>query len=191
MTPRLNSLLSTSTRIVWRDENPVVVADPNWRVPVIVGAAVDEAHVAIGELEAYLSPATRSWIAARITALLGHWYIAEFPAAVMKAIIDDWVTALADFPAWAIAEGCQAYLSHHDRKPTVAAITLLCVEAVSSTRRELAALRRLVDPREQERSKQQAERDRPRPPPTAEDIAHVSAVLERAGFKQRAPETEA
>lgn len=163
------------------------VADPAWSVPAITREEAREAHAAIVALEAYLSPAPRSWIAARITALLGHWYVADFPQAVLKAIIDDWVTALSAFPSWAIGNACLEYLQEHDRKPTIAAIAKLCGEATRDAGRELSTIRTLIDPREQDRARRRHDNKKPAPRPTPEDIAHVDEVLRRAGL-HREPE---
>lgn len=71
------------------------------------------------------TPADREWIAGRVATLLSHFYVSSMGGTEMRAVAEDWISALAQFPRWAIQEACQEYLVTQERKPTIAAIRTL------------------------------------------------------------------
>lgn len=104
----------------------------------------------IPDYDAVLMPATSDWITARVVALRSHYYLPDMPKAVHKAMLADWIKALAAFPKWAIEEACQAWINEQeDKKPTPAAIRKLAASAiaeVSETRDRLNAVLALEQP---------------------------------------------
>ncbi|OWY05155.1 hypothetical protein B6V75_03205 [Thioclava sp. F1Mire-8] len=56
-------------------------------------------------------PATREWIVGRMAALLIHYYTAELPEQVNRAIGNDWAHELKGKPAWAISNACRWWMS--------------------------------------------------------------------------------
>ncbi|OOY20868.1 hypothetical protein BMI86_10200 [Thioclava sp. DLFJ5-1] len=66
----------------------------------------------LNEIVAQLTrPATREWIVGRMAALLVHYYTAELPEKVNRAIGNDWAHELEGKPAWAISNACRWWMS--------------------------------------------------------------------------------
>jgi hypothetical protein len=68
-------------------------------------------------------------------------------------MLEAWVEDLAAFPEWAIAEALRQWRQNSRRRPTSADIVQPCRALVGDEQCELACLRRLVDPKEQERAR--------------------------------------
>jgi hypothetical protein len=63
----------------------------------------DLLELAISKLS---TPAPRKWITGRIASLLAQYFQGDISEQMMKAIADDWVYEMQEFPAWSIARQC-------------------------------------------------------------------------------------
>ena len=61
----------------------------------------DLLELAISKLS---TPAPRKWITGRIASLLAQYFQGDISEQMMKAIADDWVYEMQEFPAWSIAK---------------------------------------------------------------------------------------
>lgn len=75
----------------------------------------------ISALEYLKRPAPSSWIAGRALSLLSHYFISEEDERVAKAKAKDWGDILSGYPAWAINNAAQWWMSMENperkRKP--------------------------------------------------------------------------
>lgn len=99
-------------------------------------------------LNAALAPAAPAWIAARVTALLAHYFVPSMPGAVQEAVLDDWVEALASFPAWAVDEAVREWQRTQPKKPTIADIVTRCQKAVRPYASDREKIVRTLEARE-------------------------------------------
>ena len=74
---------------------------------------VEATATAIEELE---KRPPLEWVAARIYALLHHYFVAEVPLSVQEAIGAQWLGELKDFPAWAIEDACAWWVGRNNSK---------------------------------------------------------------------------
>ena len=65
----------------------------------------------------------------RITILMSHYWAADEPQAVRKAQLGDWLDDLREFSAVVVAGACQEWRRGQNRRPTIADIRKLCLEA--------------------------------------------------------------
>jgi hypothetical protein len=96
----------------------------------------------------------------------------------MRAIAEDWITGLAEFPRWAIQEACTEYLNSETRKPTIAAIRDLTRAKMGAV--SLMRVRAMQGPN----AAGQPERDGPSPADQAERARIAAEVV--GGFAARA-----
>lgn len=78
------------------------------------------------------------WIAGQVFALLSEYYTAELPASVRDVITARWIKELRDFPAWAIEDACDWWVSRNNRerkrKPVSGDIGARCQEITAPLR---------------------------------------------------------
>lgn len=65
---------------------------------------------------------TAKWIAARMMALLSHYYQPQVDEGIDELAMTDWIMALGDIPQQAVADACQDWLRNETRRPTPADI---------------------------------------------------------------------
>jgi hypothetical protein len=120
--------------------------DPAWQPPPLNDDELALARAAIAALETYLAPvADRTWLAARIDALLQHGWLETRDPVGLRLLFADWMRALAPFPQWAIGDAAAVFLVRRGKKG-IAEMVAACSEQVGDAGLELAALRRLVNP---------------------------------------------
>lgn len=111
----------------------------------------------------------RGWLAARIAALLGHYYEIDADELTNKAIAQDWIGALCHLPQWALEAACLDWLTTEQRKPTPAGIRELATRRMApvdeAARYIDEARARSTDPDRWE-------------PPSPEEKARVQALLD-------------
>lgn len=127
-----------------RDVGDVVKVDHDWTPPTVDPAITHDAAKHIQALELFLRPAKVEPIAARVTVLLSHFFVADQAEGIGPAVIEDWLYALERYPMWAIQQACRDWLCTHRQRPTIADITELCEFWVGDARTELALLRKLI-----------------------------------------------
>ena len=59
-------------------------------------------------------PADRTWMLARVAALLSPYYEKDVPQGVRKMEAEDWAEALQDFPQWAITNAVRWWKGEHN-----------------------------------------------------------------------------
>lgn len=70
-----------------------------------------------------MPPPEPGWLAARVMALLAHYYQPEQSEAMSALVAGDWIDALEHFPQDGIEHACKSYLqSQPSRRPTIADI---------------------------------------------------------------------
>lgn len=128
MTQELNSLLKSGT--VTR---PDCDGDERteWYPPVATPDQKQQIAAILRDYDNYLTPARAEWITARVVALRAHFYVADMPKQMHKAMLQDWLNALDEFPKWAIEAACNTWINgHEDKRPTPGAIRKLAAAAV-------------------------------------------------------------
>jgi hypothetical protein len=161
LTPRLRLSLRGSERWNYPPDggDPIPVLATDWHPPPLDAVELAAARVAITTLERGLAPADPDWITVRVMAADLHDYVPDLDETVQAMIAADKEKALAPFPAWAIEDALAERLAAGGRV-TIAVWVAGCIRKTASLRAELGALRRLADPREQERARRrQAERE--------------------------------
>ncbi len=137
------------------------VIDPDWEPPAVDPGAIAEIRANIAQYERYLEPVSdMTWLVARVDALLKHGFVQDANPATQQLIIGDWVVQLRHFPQWVIANAAAELLGGRVRI-TLQAMAQACRAELGDAQLQLAALRRLADPLEQERARQR-DRDRRR-----------------------------
>lgn len=101
-------------------------------IPAVPVALLPDAEAALAALDAYLAPASTKQIAARVTALLAHFFVPDMPVQLQTAVVGDWIRILGRHPFWAIEEACQDWLRTSRSKPSVADIEKRCLEATNA-----------------------------------------------------------
>ena len=177
LTRQLASLLRWS--VIWRypeTGDPLPVRAPNWEPPPIDDGALAEARAQIAALERYLAPVDDlAWLNQRIATWLaqGRW-VDELDEGAQAMVLADWAALLRPFPKWAIAAAARAEMGRTSRY-TLADAVAACTREVADARAERDALRRLVDPREQERALARARQREEEERREAERVAFVAA----------------
>ena len=126
--------------------------DRDGELPRISAEGREIVATALAKYEAYLKPAPRGKLSARVTILLSHYFVPDLPVAAQTAVIEDWVAALAEFPWWAIEQACGEWLRTQRRKPTPADIVDICGAVVSSAQVDVYALTRMLKAPTRERA---------------------------------------
>ena len=118
----------------------------DWRAPSVPeGPLLDEARAHLAELEAFLEPAERGALLARVLALLSHFRSEANPPQVEQMIADDWAEDLAGFPMWAVEDACRTWRRKRKWRPQICEILALCATAVGDAAVRRDRLRALVD----------------------------------------------
>lgn len=71
-----------------------------------------------------------SLIAERVTTLLSHYWTAGDDPAIRRLQIHDWLADLGEFPAAIVADACQRWRRTESKRPTIADLRKLCLEAM-------------------------------------------------------------
>lgn len=83
--------------------------------------SINEKQKIEATIEKLTVPASKEWIAGRVSTLLDHYFTAPFPDPAMEAVAQDWIKILGDLPPWAIEAACVWWLSQDNpnahRKP--------------------------------------------------------------------------
>jgi hypothetical protein len=177
LTPRVRSALRGSVRWNYPESGrsiPVLAPSSSWDPPPLEPIDIAAAKTAIVALERYLTPPDPEWLAIRIAALLAHAWVPELEESAMAMLVDDWSEALARFPGWAVAQAARELIGSGPRL-TIAAMVEACIRLIADTKAELAGLRRLVDPAEQERARARAKQREEEERREAERVAFVTA----------------
>ena len=149
--PRLRSLLDSASETRDLTDGPTItIIDRYWEPPLVSPEGKSRITTLLAEYDHYLEPAPREKILARVTVLLGHFFVPDLPVAAQTALLVDWVEVLAEFPWWAIEEASREWLKSQTRKPTPGDIAKLCRAAVSASRVDMWALRRMLEARPDE-----------------------------------------
>lgn len=82
-------------------------------------------------------------LAARITAFLSHWFIADFPTELRAAALDDWLREFDDVPGWALDFAIQRYMAGSKKKPFPVDIKALLPPELKWARDDLRMIRQL------------------------------------------------
>ena len=106
---------------------------------------VDMVFGALRQYEAYLAPADRAQTSVRIAALMAHYFVPDMPAGLQAVLMNDWLAALAEYPAWAIQQACRTWLRGEKRKPTIAEFIAICGDATNDARTEVRVLERAIE----------------------------------------------
>lgn len=146
MPASLRPLLDTDGVAVFDGEGGFAgVASGAWQLPATVSQEQhDQASKALAHFERHLAPAPRPEVVGRVMTALAHYYVADIPAAVHKAVSDDWAEDLGEFPAWAVVEAFRQHRRLDGRKPTIAAIRERCHRLTAADREKRDRLRGLV-----------------------------------------------
>jgi hypothetical protein len=167
LTPRLRLALEWSARSVYPEGRPSIpIPNGEWQPPVADAALLAEAERQIGGLEDYLAPINPVRLSLRIDALLRTYWMAESEYQFADELtMQLYVEALARYPEWAVHEAIADWFGNVPRRPSGADLANLCRAAVASASVELDALRRVVNPWEQEQARlrrKEAEAERQR-----------------------------
>lgn len=151
LTPALKSLLDRASEPQSTSDGPRSYIISDWAlpsmndcVPRIPAEGREQVATALAHYERHLKPAPQGKITARVTVLLSHYFVPDLPVAAQRAVLTDWVDALADFPWWAIQKACAEWLKTERRKPTPADIVLRCEAAISKAGVDVWALKKLL-----------------------------------------------
>jgi hypothetical protein len=90
-------------------------------------------------------PANGEDIKARITLLLGHFFVAAIARDIMKQMLSDWAKVLEDLPMWAVNAACEQWLACEGNKPKPFEIKRLAEAALAEIRDEQAKLRAILE----------------------------------------------
>jgi len=138
------TMMGTETR--FPESGPIYrVVKSGWEPPALGPEARAEVEAFDRALAAYLEPAAPGYVSGRIATTLAHYFVPDIPAPLQRAMLADWQDALAEFPAWAIANACQAWLVHERRKPTPADVVTLCRAEVRSWAAMAFVVRKTLD----------------------------------------------
>jgi hypothetical protein len=131
-------LSATPSLVVGRDRST-----PPWEPPGIPAAALlVEARNACTALERYLKPGPNAEILAALATTWRVFFDPDFDdGGVDDAAQAAWVMALADLPAWAIADACALWLRTEEKRPTPAGIRRLAAIEIDRDRETLRRLR--------------------------------------------------
>jgi len=148
LTLQLEQLARQGVQIRWSSNSEInkYSVDHDWKPPALDARLRAEAEQALIQLNRHLAPAPRARIAARITALLSHYFVAAMPDNLATALFDDWLDALGGFPAWALDQAAREWLRDNERKPTIAAIYRRCCALALRTMVFRDALALMVNP---------------------------------------------
>ena len=141
-----------------------------------VSQSASERAAAIQAASAKMTPASREWIAGRVSVLLSHyWQPGDEAQVLADARLADWVAALGDFPRWAIEDGVRAWNRGEGgtRRPVPAAVAVLCRQAMQPLRDAIASGRRMEPEPVPGRTRVTAER--------------AAAILAEVAAKRRVP----
>lgn len=148
----------------------------SWRAsPQQPIATQEDCQAILRTCQALSTPANREWIAGRVATLLSHFYVSSMGASEMRAIAEDWIAALGEFPNWAIQEACAEYLATETRKPTIAAIRQLTQAKIGAV--SLMRVRAMQGPGDGTRGAPQPERNGPQPADKAERARIAAEVV--------------
>lgn len=128
----------------------------------------------LAKTEQYLVPAESKAIAGHITLMLQHYYRgANIPPSVAEGLALQWLECLEDFPEWAVRGAVKEYLKNDvkGRKPVPGQIVALARQQTSKYHALKFQCRRIIDAKPPEP---------PRAPPTEEEKAAISKILEDA-----------
>ena len=117
-----------------------------WEPPQSVGQ--EEMALAqhyLRELTAYLAPAIRGEVLARILALLSHYRLELHSPQVEAWIADDWAEDLEGYPMWAVNRAARIWRRTMRFKPQTGEIVKICEQSVASLRQDRERLRLLFD----------------------------------------------
>jgi hypothetical protein len=120
--------------------------DPPWTPPANLRAEDRAAaREALAAFERWLAPADPQHVAARVAALLAHYWVGAMPDGLQSVIAADWIEDLAGFPAHVVDEACRRWRRSEERKPTPAQILDSCERLVAADRRVRDRLRRIAE----------------------------------------------
>ena len=120
--------------------NDLWVADTH-ALPRITQELKDSAKHCLVRIDQHMQPAEKEGIKAAVVTLLSHFYTADLPEKLYRAIATDWISVLSDYPAWAIEQARIDYLKMTSKKPLPNDIRKLCGKATS----KYTALKRQCD----------------------------------------------
>ncbi|MCW8088288.1 hypothetical protein [Sabulicella glaciei] len=121
-------------RMVFPEDGPSRRVE-RWEAPLIEDAqTLAKLEEVAGELAAWLEPADRGWLLARVLALLSHFRSDRHAASVEQCIADDWAEDLGEFPAWAIEEAARHWRRTRRFRPQINEMRGLCEEAIRDVR---------------------------------------------------------
>lgn len=88
-----------------------------------------------------LRPQTAERLTGRITAMLAHWFIADFPKELKSLVLDDWLREFDDVPGWALDFAVQRYFATSKKKPFPVDIKALLPPELEWARTDLKLIR--------------------------------------------------
>jgi hypothetical protein len=143
----------------------------------------DERNLIEANATALSAPASRSWVLARVAALLTGYYVADIPAEIMRFEAEDWEVGLREFPEWAITKAVRWWKgeSNVDRrkKPQVGDIAIRARHEMGAVCVARLAVKRFDEGRPLFTRKQ----DEPLEPGDAElRSRNANEILAKAGF---------
>lgn len=128
---------------VLRSSWNVATASEEWQRPrSVTGAEKGAARQLLVEARSRYWPAPTARLQNRLQAFLGHWYVAD--DAAMAGRFVDWMRSFEEFPLWVVDAACCDYLRVTDKKPSIAALRVLCQQR-DELGRLIARLRVLVE----------------------------------------------
>ena len=136
--------------------NGTDVVERSWSATPVPASDRADAETGLAELNKYLAPSNREWLAGRVLTLLSHFYTPDMPEQLHRAVGQDWVDALGEFPRHAVESACREYLSRDSRyRPTPGQIAALAGEVCGKEMKQRDRLSRClaleVGERERER----------------------------------------
>lgn len=133
MTPLLRSYVDSET--YWNFSKGDLEERP-WSPRPIPPAQRKMAERALAELNAYLEPVDRKWLAGRIVSLRAHFWTPDTPDLVREARAGDWITVLCDLPKHAIERACIEWLKTQKWEPKSSEIRALAESFVGNEVRD-------------------------------------------------------
>lgn len=117
-----------------------------WVPPAAISReSCQQAIVTADDYRRYLRPATPEAIAARVAVLLAHFWVSDMTPGMQRAVADDWINVLGEFPITAIIAACENWLKSATRRPVPADIFARCAADVAAERHILQRLDAILE----------------------------------------------
>ena len=116
-----------SPRWVLEPYQPNTPWKKRWRYQGAVSPGdVQEAIHGVQAIEEYLKPCSELWLRGAIQTMLLHYYTSALPEWQYRAIAEDWVVHLIDFPEWAVKLARFEWMKKNNPRPKIHNIRDIC-----------------------------------------------------------------